>query len=78
MRTGWDQVSSSLDARESVFEMHASGGMTAWRARRRSYFEDYNDLANGVQQFLSVDFPNLDFSGILDNSDEHPARITSI
>jgi len=36
MRTGWDQVSSSLDARESVFELHASGGMTAWRARRRS------------------------------------------
>ena len=78
MRTGWDQVSSSLDARESVFELHASGGMTAWRARRRSSFEDYNDLAKGVPQFLSVDFPNLDFSGILDNSDEHSARITSI
>jgi 4-hydroxyphenylacetate 3-monooxygenase len=78
LQLAWDQVSSSLDARESVFELHASGGMTAWRARLRSWFEDYNDLANGVQQFLSVDFPNMDLSGIPDNADEHSARITSI
>ena len=77
LQLAWDQVSSSLDARESVFQLHASGGMTAWRARLRSWFEDYNDLANGVQQFLSGDFPNLDFSGILYNSDEHSARIPS-
>ena len=78
MRTGWDQVSSSLDARESVFELHASGGMPAWRARLRSWFEDYNDLANGVQQFLSVEFPNLDLSGIRDTADEYSAQTTSI
>ena len=78
MRTGWDQVSSSLDARESVFELHASRGMPAWRARLRSWFEDYNDLANGVQQFLSVEFPNLDLSGIRDNSNEHSTRTISI
>lgn len=78
LQLAWDQVSSSLDARESVFQLHASGGMTAWRARLRSWFEDYNDLANGVQQFLSVEFPHLDLSGIRDTADEHSAQTTSI
>ena len=61
-----------------MFELHASRGMPAWRARLRCWFEDYNDLANGVQQFLSVEFPNLDLSGIRDNADEHSAGTTSI
>ena len=43
-----DHVASALDGRESAFELHANGGLPAWRARLRRYFGSYNELANGV------------------------------
>ena len=33
-----DHVSSALDGRESAFELHANGGLMAWRARLRRAF----------------------------------------
>ena len=60
----WDQVSSGLDAREAVFELHASGGLTAWRGRVRSWFEGYNELANGVQKLLKVEMPPMDLTSL--------------
>jgi 4-hydroxyphenylacetate 3-monooxygenase len=62
LQLAWDQVSSGLDGRESAFELNASGGMAAWRARLRTWFPSYDELANGVQQFLTVDLPALDLS----------------
>ena len=43
-----DHVSSALDGRESAFELHASGGIPAWRGRLRQRFPSYNELANAV------------------------------
>ena len=60
----WDNVSSGLDGRESTYEMHANGGVPAWRMRLRSAFKDYNALANGVLKTLSVDMPEIDISSI--------------
>jgi aromatic ring hydroxylase len=59
-----DHVSSALDGRESAFELHANGGVVAWRARLRRAFPDYNALANGVLQALSVDMPEIDLSSL--------------
>jgi aromatic ring hydroxylase len=56
----WDHVASGLDGRESAFELHANGGIPAWRARLRAWFSSYNELANGVRQVLTVDLPPLD------------------
>ena len=64
LQLAWDQVSSGLDGREAVFELHASGGLEAWRRRLSSWFERYNELANGVQEFLQVDMPPLDLSSL--------------
>src|ERR1044072_3987382 len=50
-----DHVTSALDGRESAFELHANGGMPAWRARLRRAFPDYTALANGVLRALSLD-----------------------
>ena len=66
LQLAWDQVSSGLDGREAVFELHASGGLGAWRRRLSAWFEDYSELANGVQQFVQVDLPPLDLSGLQD------------
>jgi aromatic ring hydroxylase len=60
----WDHIASSLDGRESAFELHANGGMIAWRARLRRSFDRYNELANGVLQNLSVAMPPIDVSHI--------------
>jgi aromatic ring hydroxylase len=60
----WDHVSSALDGRESAFELHANGGLPAWRARLRRYFDRYNELANGVLEALSVEMPKIDVSSI--------------
>ena len=60
----WDNVSSGLDGRESTYEMHANGGVPAWRMRLRSAFKDYNALANGVLKTLPVDMPEIDLSGL--------------
>src|SRR5207244_9300503 len=40
-----DHVVSALDGRESAFELHANGGLQAWRARLRRSFARYNELA---------------------------------
>ena len=48
LQLAWDHVSSALDARESAFENHASGGMPMWRHWLRRNFGDYNALANAV------------------------------
>ena len=55
-----DHVASALDGREAAFELHAKGGMQAWRARLRRAFRGYSELANGVLRALSVDMPTLD------------------
>jgi aromatic ring hydroxylase len=60
----WDHVSSALDGRESAFELHANGGVAAWRARLRRDFDRYNELANGVLQALNVDMPSVDVGSI--------------
>ena len=64
LQLAWDQVSSGLDGREAVFELHASGGLEAWRRRLASWFERYNELANGVQDFIQVDIPPMDLSSL--------------
>jgi aromatic ring hydroxylase len=62
LQMAWDHVSSALDARESAFELHANGGIPAWRGRLRRGFEDYNKLANAVLRQLSVAMPEIDLS----------------
>ena len=64
LQMAWDHVSSMLDARESAFELHANGGIPAWRGRLRRGFEDYNKLANAVLQQLSIPMPEIDLSHI--------------
>ena len=55
-----DHVSSALDARESAFELHASGGIPAWRGRLRQHFPSYNDLANAVLAAIDMPMPQID------------------
>ncbi len=55
----WDHVSSGLDGRESAYELHANGGVPAWRMRLRGWFKDYDRLANGVLQCLAIDMPPI-------------------
>ena len=57
-----DHVSSALDGRESAFELHANGGMVAWRGRLLRYFDRYNELANGVLRAIDLDMPRIDLS----------------
>jgi aromatic ring hydroxylase len=59
-----DHVASALDGRESAFELHANGGIPAWRGRLRRYFARYSELANGVLKSLDVDMPTLDLEGL--------------
>jgi 4-hydroxyphenylacetate 3-monooxygenase len=59
-----DHVASALDGRESAFELHANGGIPAWRGRLRRYFTRYSELANGVLRSLSLDMPTLDLEGL--------------
>jgi aromatic ring hydroxylase len=59
-----DHVASALDGRESAFELHANGGLMAWRARLRRAFPDYNDLANGVLRALSLEMPAIDLDSL--------------
>jgi 4-hydroxyphenylacetate 3-monooxygenase len=59
-----DHVSSALDARESAFELHASGGMAAWRVRLRQSFPSCNELANAVLRQLDVAMPRIDLSSV--------------
>jgi 4-hydroxyphenylacetate 3-monooxygenase len=64
LRLAWDHVSSSLDGRESAFELHASGGTPGWRAWLRRSFRDYNSLANAVLQAIDLPMPTIDVAGI--------------
>ena len=59
-----DHVASALDGRESAFELHANGGIPAWRGRIRRYFGRYNELANAVLRTLSLDMPEIDLESI--------------
>jgi aromatic ring hydroxylase len=64
LQMAWDHVSSALDGRESAFELHASGGVPAWRGRLRHNFERYNELANAVLGALSQPMPEVDLDHI--------------
>jgi aromatic ring hydroxylase len=64
LQMAWDHVASALDGRESAFELHASGGIPAWRGRLRRNFERYNELANAVLRSLNLDMPKIDLSNI--------------
>lgn len=55
-----DHVSSALDGRESAFELHASGGIPAWRGRLRQRFPSYNELANAVLRAIDTPMPEVD------------------
>ncbi|HKS89538.1 MAG TPA: 4-hydroxyphenylacetate 3-hydroxylase C-terminal domain-containing protein, partial [Stellaceae bacterium] len=59
-----DHVSSALDGRESAFELHASGGIPAWRGRLRQRFPSYNELANAVLQAIDLPMPEIDVGAI--------------
>jgi aromatic ring hydroxylase len=61
-----DHVTSALDARESTFELHANGGLPAWRGRLRRFFDRYNELANGVLRNLPLAMPVIDLDGFRD------------
>jgi aromatic ring hydroxylase len=69
----WDHVASSLDGRESAFEMNASGGMPAWRNRVQRWFPRYNDLANGVLESIDVEMPAVDLEALRDIAPGRPA-----
>src|SRR5271169_6662032 len=64
LQLAWDHVSSTLDGRESAFELHASGGMANWRSWLRRSFKDYNELANAVLCALDLPMPQIDVSNI--------------
>jgi hypothetical protein len=59
-----DHVASALDGRESAFELHANGGIPAWRGRLRRSFDRYNELANAVVRGLSLDMPEVDLNSL--------------
>ena len=61
-----DHAMSALDGRESAFELHANGGIPAWRGRLRRHFSRYNELANGVLRSLSLEMPQIDLSHVRD------------
>jgi aromatic ring hydroxylase len=59
-----DHISSALDGREAAFELHASGGIPAWRGRLRQVFPRYNELANAVLRQLDLEMPEIDLTTI--------------
>jgi len=64
LRMAWDHVGSALDHREHVFELHANGGVPAWRGRLRRSFKRYNELANAVVQHLDLPMPEINLDSI--------------
>jgi 4-hydroxyphenylacetate 3-monooxygenase len=64
LQMAWDHISSDLDSRESAFELHANGGLPTWRNRLRSWFDRYNELANGVLSLLDMEMPTVDMTSI--------------
>ncbi len=77
LQMAWDHVSSALDGRESAFELHANGGIPAWRGRLRRGFADYNELANAVLRQLSLAMPEIDLSHIR-NAPLAPRRVVEV
>lgn len=59
-----DHVASALDGRESAFELHANGGLPAWRGRLRRAFGRYSELANAVCRSLDVEMPEIDLESL--------------
>ncbi len=64
LHMAWDHISSGLDGRESAFELHANGGIPAWRNRLRAWFSSYNELANAVVGTLNLDMPIIDLNSL--------------
>ena len=64
LQMAWDHAGSALDHRESVYELHANGGLRAWRNRLRRNYNRYEELANGVLQQLGLPMPKVDLSSI--------------
>jgi aromatic ring hydroxylase len=64
LQMAWDHVGSALDHRESVYELHANGGLPAWRNRLRRSYNRYEELANGVVQQLGLPMPKIDLTAI--------------
>jgi aromatic ring hydroxylase len=60
LQMAWDHASSALDGRESAFELHANGGIPAWRGRLRRSFADWNRLPNAVLRQAVVPMPQVD------------------
>jgi 4-hydroxyphenylacetate 3-monooxygenase len=73
----WDHISSGLDGRESAFELHANGGIPAWRARLRRHFKDYSNLPNRILKMLDLDMPEVDLEA-LRNVAQLPRRQVSV
>ena len=80
LQMAWDHVGSALDHRESVYELHANGGIQAWRGRLRRRFPDYNDLANAVTRQLPLAMPNIDLSSIpaAPMQQQRPVAVSSV
>jgi aromatic ring hydroxylase len=64
LHLAWDHISSGLDGREAAFELHANGGIPAWRNRLRAWFNSYNALANAVLSALSLEMPAIDVNSL--------------
>ena len=64
LQMAWDHIGSSLDGRESVYELHANGGIPVWRGRLRRAFTRYNELANAVLKEIAIPMPAIDLSAI--------------
>jgi 4-hydroxyphenylacetate 3-monooxygenase len=64
LQLAWDHVGSALDQREHVFELHANGGVPAWRGRLRRTFDRYNELANAVTRSLDMAMPEINLDTI--------------
>jgi 4-hydroxyphenylacetate 3-monooxygenase len=64
LQLAWDHVGSALDQREHVFELHANGGVPAWRGRLRRSFNRYNELANAVVRQLKLPMPEINLDSI--------------
>lgn len=64
LQMAWDHIGSSLDGRESVYELHANGGIPIWRSRLRRSFGRYNELANAVLKEINIEMPVVDVSSI--------------
>jgi len=64
LHMAWDHIASGLDGRESAFELHANGGIPAWRNRLRAWFSSYNELANGVLGALNLEMPTVDLHSL--------------